>query len=211
MRDAGRRFPTRSYETPEEYFSAYTQEIAAAMASVDRAQFAAAAAILRGALERRATIYACGNGGSAAISNHLLCDFLKGIQSGTDFRPSVVSLSANIEVISAIANDISYDDVFLYQLRTLADPGDVLVTISSSGNSENILRAVDWANSHGVSTIAMTGFGGGRSAERAGAVLHVGASNYGVVEDVHQMLMHSLAQYLRSSAMPEDRISETKF
>jgi len=211
MKDGGRSFPTRSYKTPDEYFLAYTQEIAAAMASVDRTQFAAAAAILRSALERRATIYACGNGGSAAISNHLLCDFLKGIQSGTDFRPSVVSLSSTMEVVTAIANDISYDDVFQDGLRTLADPGDVLVTISSSGNSENIVRAVDWANGHGVSTIAMTGFTGGRSAEKAGTILHVGASNYGVVEDVHQMLMHSLAQYLRSSALPEDRIPETKF
>src|SRR5262249_34277269 len=160
-------------------------------------------------LERRASIYACGNGGSAAISNHLLCDFLKGIQSGTDFRPSVVSLSTNIEVITAIANDISYDDVFLYQLRTLAAPGDVLVSISASGNSENVVRAIDCAHSHGVSTIAMSGFAGGRSAERASVVLHVAASNYGVVEDVHQMLMHSLAQYLRSSELPEDRIPET--
>jgi phosphoheptose isomerase len=131
----------------------------------------------------------------------LLCDFLKGIQTDTKLLPRVVSLASHLELITAIANDIAYDEIFAYQLRTLAAPGDVLITVSSSGNSENIVRAIDWARQNGVATIAMTGFTGGRSAKLADIDLHVTAENYGIVEDVHQSMMHALAQYLRQSAM----------
>jgi len=122
-----------------------------------------------------------------------------------------VSLASHLELITAIANDISYDEIFAYQLKTLASVGDVLVTISSSGNSENIVRAIDWAKANGVGTIAMTGFAGGRSARLADVNLHVAAENYGIAEDVHQSLMHCLAQYLRQREMPETLVRERKF
>ena len=96
-------------------------------------------------------------------------------------------------------------------MRTMAAPGDVLITISSSGNSENIVRAIDWARANGVGSIAMTGFTGGRSAVRADVSLHVAAENYGVVEDVHQSMMHCLAQYLRQSAMPPELVAHRVF
>ena len=155
------------------------------------------------AIRRRRMIYACGNGGSAAISGHMLCDFLKGIQTDTALRPRVVCLSSQLELITAIANDVGYGEVFAYQLKTMAEPGDVLISISSSGNSENIVRAIDWARQNGMGTIAMTGFSGGRSSKLADITLHVAAENYGIVEDVHQSMMHILAQYLRQSAIAE--------
>jgi len=105
-------------------------------------------------------ILACGNGGSAAIANHLLCDFEKGIQTDTSVTPRVVSLSTNIEIITAISNDIAYEEIFIYQLRTLAVPGDVLMTISASGDSENVVRAAAWARDQGLDVIAFTGDGG---------------------------------------------------
>jgi D-sedoheptulose 7-phosphate isomerase len=101
--------------------------------------------------------------------------------------------------------------VFLYQLRTMAVAGDVLVTISASGNSENIVRAVEWARGNGVGTIAMTGFSGGRSAPLADINLHVDAQNYGIAEDVHQGLMHCLAQHLRQQAMPAELVAKRVF
>ena len=153
------------------------------------------------------TIFSCGNGGSAAISNHLLCDFQKGIQTDTDLKPKVVSLSSNIEIITAVANDISYEEIFDYQLRTMAAPGDVLLTISSSGDSENIVRCVDWAHDNNVGTISLTGFDGGRSADAADINLHVDADNYGIIEDVHQSLMHVFAQYLRLSHMDPNHLT----
>lgn len=195
------RFPDKLYPAAGGYFTGYREAMAQAWASVDPQAFERAAAMLRDAIQGKRMIYACGNGGSAAISGHLLCDFLKGIQTDTPLRPRVVSLASHLELLTAIANDISYDEVFAYQLKTMAAPGDVLMTISSSGNSENIVRAIDWARQNGVGTIAMTGFSGGRSAERADVNLHVAAENYGIVEDIHQSMMHALAQYLRQSAM----------
>jgi len=201
-------FPSQIYSSAGSYIAGYRDEMARAWASVDLAAFDRAAAMLDAAIRARRMIYACGNGGSSAISGHLLCDFLKGIQTDTKLLPRVVSLASHLELITAIANDISYDEVFAYQLRTLAAPGDVLITVSSSGNSENIVRAIDWARQNGVATIAMTGFSGGRSAKLADVVLHVAAENYGIVEDMHQSMMHCLAQYLRQRAMsPHHAIS----
>jgi D-sedoheptulose 7-phosphate isomerase len=204
-------FPDKVYPGGGDYIAAYRDEMAKAWQSVDGAAFDRAAAMLDTAIRARRMIYACGNGGSAAISGHLLCDFLKGIQTDTKLLPRVVSLASHLELITAIANDISYDEVFAYQLKTMAAPGDVLITISSSGNSENIVRAIDWARSNGVGTIAMTGFAGGRSAKLAEVVLHVAAANYGVIEDIHQSMMHCLAQYLRQREMPEELVRERKF
>jgi len=194
-------FPNQIYPSAGAYIAGYRDEMARAWASLDLAAFDRAAAMLDAAIRARRMIYACGNGGSSAISGHLLCDFLKGIQTDTKLLPRVVSLASHLELITAIANDISYDEVFAYQLRTMAAPGDVLITVSSSGNSENIVRAIDWARQNGVATIAMTGFSGGRSGKLADIDLHVTAENYGIVEDIHQSMMHALAQYLRQSAM----------
>lgn len=204
-------FPGKKFPTAGAYFAAYAAELTRAAAAVDPAAMDRAAAILRTAVMERRTIYSCGNGGSAAISNHLLCDFEKGIQTDTTFRPRVASLSANTELITAIANDICYEDVFVYQLRTLAEPGDVLITISSSGDSENIVRAVDWARNHRVETIALTGFSGGRSATLAAVNIHVPADNYGVIEDLHQSTMHILAHTLRMGGMTAERVAAVKF
>ncbi|HJO97990.1 MAG: SIS domain-containing protein [Rhodospirillales bacterium] len=204
-------FPDNKFADVAAYFDAYTERLATAAASVDRAALAQAARILDEAYARQAGVFACGNGGSASISNHLVCDHLKGIQTDTEIRPHVHSLSTNMELVTAIANDLTYDDVFVYQLRTLAKAGDVLITISSSGDSENVVRAATWARDNGVQVIAFTGFDGGRTAGLATAHLHVEGDNYGIIEDAHQSLMHVLAQYLRQSRMKEDRIAQRKF
>jgi phosphoheptose isomerase len=156
-------------------------------------------------------VYSCGNGGSAAIANHLVCDHCKLVRTDTDLTPKIVSLSTTVEIITAIGNDISYDEIFAYQLDALAESDDVLVTISSSGDSENILRAIQVAKEKGMTVISMTGFSGGRSAKVADVNLHVAADNYGVIEDVHQSLMHLLAQYVRHLHMDEAVIRQRKF
>ena len=196
-------FPAKVYQSASAYFAGYRQAMAEAWETVDPAAFERGAAMIGEAIRGRRVIYACGNGGSAAISGHLMCDFLKGIQTNTALRPRVVSLGSHLELITAIANDINYAEVFAFQLKTMAEPGDVLITISSSGNSENIVRAIDWSRQNGVGTIAMTGFAGGRSSKLAEINLHVEAENYGIVEDIHQSMMHAFAQYLRQSAMAE--------
>ena len=204
-------FPERPYTSIGGYCDDYLAQLARAGGSIDHDKLAAAGDILNQAFERGAWLYVCGNGGSAAIANHLLCDFAKGIQTDTELLPRVISLSANLELITAIANDIAFEDCFVYQLRTAARPGDVLLTISSSGDSENVVRAVEWAGANEVQSIALTGFDGGRSARLAAVNIHVTGDNYGVVEDTHQSIMHIFSQYLRQARMSESLITSRKF
>lgn len=205
------KFPSQAYGTPEAYVRAYGISIAEAWRSVDQSAIARAAKLLSECLQRDGIIYACGNGGSAAIANHLQCDFQKGIQTGTAIKPRVVSLSSHLELITAIANDISYHDIFVYQLKTMARAGDLLMTISSSGDSENVVRAAQWAKQNNMPTISLTGFSGGRSAKIADVTIHVAAENYGIVEDVHQSVMHIFAQFSRQSQMTPEAIKQSKF
>lgn len=204
-------FPDRPFVSIAEYFGAYRAELARAAQSVDTAALDAAQNLLAQVLDRDGQVFCCGNGGSAGISNHLVCDHVKGVCTDTGLRPRVHSLSANVEMMTAIANDIAYAEVFAWQMSMLSRPGDLLITISSSGDSENIVRAVDWAKANGVATIAMTGFTGGRSARGADVNIHVDADNYGVVEDVHQSIMHVLAQFVRQSRMPAELVAVRRF
>jgi D-sedoheptulose 7-phosphate isomerase len=204
-------FPERRYPSAAEYLNAYGTEVTAAIASVGRDELDRAAALLVACLERDATIFACGNGGSAAIANHLSCDHQKGIHKGTHYRPRVVSLSSNVELITAVSNDIGYAESFAHPLFLHGRSGDLLITISSSGNSENIVRALSVAESLGMTRITFTGFDGGRSQHMADANIHVASHNYGVVEDVHQACMHVLAQYVRHAAMSAELIRDSVF
>jgi len=204
-------FPERKFTAIAEYAAAYFEQSRAAQESVDGEKLDAAFKILDAAYGRGAQLYVCGNGGSASISNHLVCDHSKSGQTDTDIKPRVISLATNIEMITAIANDISYDDIFVYQLRTLAKEGDVLMTISSSGDSENVVRAAEWAKDQGLDVISLTGFDGGRSGELATVNLHVAGDNYGVIEDTHQGLMHILAHFIRLHHMDDATIAERKF
>jgi len=204
-------FPDKKFTTIGDYAGAYFEQLKAACASVDSDKLEAACAVLSGAYESGGVLYVCGNGGSASISNHLVCDHLKGAQTDTNLKPRVVSLASNLETITAIANDISYDDIFVYQLKTLADKDDVLLSVSSSGDSENVVRAAKWAKDNGIKMISFTGFDGGRTAALADVNLHVDGDNYGVVEDTHQSLMHILAQFIRLARMDEGTIKDRKF
>jgi histidinol-phosphate phosphatase family protein len=204
-------FPQVRYDSAYLFADHYAGELGHALATIDTAAFDRASKVLSDAFDRDAAVFVCGNGGSASIANHLQCDHVKGIRVGTDLHTRVTSLSANVEILSAIANDIGYDAVFEYQLESMARPGDVLVAVSSSGRSANIVRALAWAESHGMQTIAMTGFGGGEARNIAGVSLHVDATNYGIVEDAHQACMHLLAQYARQSRMAAHAVATTVF
>ena len=204
-------FPDSKFTDAGAYVDAYFEQTAKAAASVDREALAGAVEILKRAYEGGATLFVCGNGGSASISNHLACDHGKLLATDTDVLPHVQSLAANVEVITAIANDISYDQVFVHQLKLQADAGDVVMTVSSSGDSENVARAAGWARDNGLEVISLTGFEGGRTAELATVNLHVVADNYGVIEDVHQSLMHLMGQFLRQARMDDALIRERKF
>jgi D-sedoheptulose 7-phosphate isomerase len=204
-------FPDSKFADAGSYADAYFARVSEAAASVDRVRLHEAATILTKVHGGGGMVYSCGNGGSAAIANHLVCDHCKLVRTDTGLTPRIYSLSSTTEILTAVANDLSYDEVFAYQLGALAKPGDALITISSSGDSENIVRAGRWAVDNGLPLISMTGFSGGRSAQMADVNLHVAARNYGVVEDVHQALMHILAQYIRQAHMDENLIRRRPF
>ena len=204
-------FPDQKYNAVDDYAAAYFDQYAEASASVDTDNLTRAIALLAETYESGGTLFVCGNGGSAAISNHLACDHGKLLATDTDLLPRVQSLATNIEVITAIANDISYDEVFIHQLRLSAVKGDLVMTVSSSGDSENVVRAASWARENGIEVISLTGFTGGRTAEVASVNLHVVGDNYGIIEDVHQSLMHLMGQYMRQQRMSEDLIRDRKF
>jgi D-sedoheptulose 7-phosphate isomerase len=204
-------FPDTPYSDTASYAEDYLEQVARAAASLDHRRLRQAADVLADAYREGRTVFSCGNGGSATIANHLACDHLKSVRTDTSLRPRVVSLSSNVALLTAIANDIDFADVFVYQLQSLARAGDTLLSVSSSGDSENVVRAVAWSRANGLRTVALTGFSGGRSGALAEVHLHADADNYGVVEDVHQSVMHILAQYLRLAGMPPKRIAGRRF
>ena len=181
-------------------FSQHRQTIEHGFDSINMADLLFAAERIMDAIRSGHTIYTAGNGASAAIAQHWACDYTKGCSDlASGFKPKVISLSANIPLMTAISNDISYDEVYSYQLERLANPGDVFISISSSGNSPSVVRACEVANEKNVSVIALTGFQGGRTRELANYPIHVDVQEYEAVEDVHQAIMHMIAKYIRFS------------
>jgi phosphoheptose isomerase len=205
------KFPVAPYASAASYFDGYAKEMSRAVQTIDPVAFDHAAAILEQAYQNGSRMFSCGNGGSASIANHMQCDHSKGIRTATDLSPSAFSLSANVELLTAIANDIGYENVFVYQLQSQSERGDVLIAVSSSGRSANIVRALSWARDSGLRTIAVTGFDGGPARNLAEVSLHVDCTNYGIVEDLHQAIMHVLAQYIRQSRMSADAVFAAVF
>jgi phosphoheptose isomerase len=196
-------FPLEKIASIEDYLESYAEFLRQGLASVDRDALRNVSRELAEVYRLRRTVWVCGNGGSAAISDHFSCDHLKGVSTSTALRPRVLSLSSNAALLTAIGNDLSFERIFEYQLANVAQSGDVLVAVSSSGNSPNIVRAVQTAKSLGLRTIGFVGFDGGELAKIADYALHVKVANYGVVEDVHQSLMHVLAQFIRLNALDD--------
>lgn len=205
------KFPLGPHASAASYFGVYADELYRAAKTIKPEELDRAAEILLDAYVSGARMFACGNGGSAAIANHAQCDHVKNVRTTSDLLPRVLSLSTNVELLTAIANDMGYENVFVYQLQSQASPGDVLMAVSSSGRSPNIVHALTWARDHGLHTIAITGFDGGDSRLVADASIHVDCTNYGVIEDLHQAVMHALAQYIRQSRMSADAISTSVF
>jgi phosphoheptose isomerase len=205
------KFPVAWHSSAAAYLEGYTEEMSRAIKTIDAVAFDRAAALLSEAYLRGARMFICGNGGSASIANHMQCDHVKGIRTATDLRPRVLSLSTNVEFLTAVANDLGYENVFVYQLQAQADPGDVLIAVSSAGRSPNIVRALKWARDNGLRTIAITGFDGGAARAAAEISIHVDCANYGIVEDLHQTVMHALAQYIRQSQMTDELIISSIF
>lgn len=179
-----------------EYAATYASQVHKAFSAVAPEALRKAFEALGSATERGARVYVAGNGGSAAISDHLCCDWMKGTSVPGLAAVKVHSLVSNTSLLTALANDFSYEESISRQVEMLGEEGDLLILISSSGNSPNIEKAALAARAKKMKTIGLCGFSGGKLKELSDICLHVPASNYGVVEDAHQMLMHVLAQSL---------------
>ena len=178
------------------YLQDYGRRIAGALAGVNADALERACALIETTAANGNHILSIGNGGSAAIADHLCCDLGKGTHHHNHPAINAQSLVANMPMYSAIANDFGFERVFEAQIDMIGRSGDVLIAISSSGNSPNILNAVEAARARGMTTIGLSGFDGGRLRESAEVSLHVDDHNYGIVEDAHQAIMHVLAQYI---------------
>ncbi|HZG04295.1 MAG TPA: SIS domain-containing protein [Streptomyces sp.] len=175
----------------------YVKNLCDALAGLSTGQIRAVGDRLAAAWARGATVFVVGNGGSAATAAHMACDLSKStaVEGGPGLRAVPLLDTA---VLTAWANDTSYEEVFAAQLRTLASPGDVLVVISASGNSPNILKALAAARACAVESIALLGFEGGAAALRADHTITAYVHHYGLAEDVHLAINHMLTDYLKT-------------
>ncbi|MCK9351777.1 MAG: SIS domain-containing protein [Candidatus Pacebacteria bacterium] len=137
-------------------------------------------------------IFIFGNGGSASTSSHLACDLNKGISYGKHKKFHAHSLTDNIATITAYSNDLSYDDVFIEQLKNFLNQGDLVIAISGSGNSKNIIKAVEYANSMGNRTAGLTGYDGGKLKQIATLSVNANVNDMEISEDIHLILCHTI-------------------
>ena len=154
------------------------------------------------AIDGCARLYIMGNGGSAASADHWVCDYMKGINEDTNkhgiLTVKALSLASNGPLVTAVANDMGYEHVFAKQLQYYrCQYGDVVLAMSASGNSKNIVNGLLKASQLGATTVALTGFTGGEAANIADIIVHIPSFNYGVVEDCHMMILHAMSQRIR--------------
>jgi len=155
--------------------------------------------ILFDKIQKNKKIFVCGNGGSASIANHFLCDFNKGIKlsSNNKLKPKIFSLSDNMETILAVANDISFNKIFSFQLDNYYAKGDIVILLSCSGSSPNILDTLNYCKKKKIYTITLTGFAKKNIQKKSNINLNLGIKNYGITEDFFQIIMHMLSQSIR--------------
>ena len=170
----------------------YMDRVCREIQAVDPLQIENLSEQIQAAYDSGKFVFIIGNGGSGANASHLCEDLAK--CTLRDFesqkRLKVLSLTDNSSWIMAVGNDLHYDRIFLEQLKNLASPGDLLLAISGSGNSPNILKAVEWANAHEMTTVGITGFGGGKLKPLAHHNLHIGVDDMGIVESLHSVVFH---------------------
>ena len=180
----------------------YKNELLHAIESIDLEKVGRAIEILSQARADGRRIFVCGNGGSASTASHFATDLVKGASYGRTSRFRILALTDSLPTITAYSNDVGYECVFVEQLKNFAEPGDVVIAISSSGNSPNVLRAVEYGNSMGCRTIALTGREGGRLGPLAQLDIQVAHRHTGRIEDLHMVVLHMIAYYFMEEERP---------
>jgi len=186
----------RNNKKLNEFYNWYTDNVLSLLKNINFKNLQLATNFIEQTIKKNKNIYICGNGGSLSLANHYMCDYLKGLTFNTNLKPQVRSLSADNALISAIANDISYDDIFYFQAKKLFKKGDLLILISCSGNSKNIKKVLKYANKINIKSIGFSAFDGGYLHKNSSVSLNFKINHYGISEDINQILMHLIMSFI---------------
>jgi D-sedoheptulose 7-phosphate isomerase len=184
------------------YPALYKADVVKALDTIDLEKVGLAIELFIRAREEGRRIFVCGNGGSAATAAHFVCDMVKGASYGQAARFRIVALGEGLPTLTAYSNDVGYDSVFVEHLKNFAEPGDIVVAISGSGNSANVLRAVEYGNSIGCRTMSLTGRNGGELGRIAQLNLQVSHPHMGRIEDAHMVVLHMICYYFMDAQAP---------
>lgn len=177
------------------YTQQYKTALLEALDSIDLEKVNQAIALFCDARANRRSVFVCGNGGSASTASHFACDMVKGASYERSERFRIMALTDQLPTLTAYANDVSYDCVFVEQLKNFAEPDDLFMGISGSGNSPNVIHALEYARSIGCRTIALTGRDGGKLGPMADLNIQVPAPHMGRIEDAHMIICHMIGYY----------------
>jgi len=177
------------------FLEQYKSDILRTIDGVDLNRVSQAIEWLREARSAGRSIFACGNGGSGSTASHFVGDMVKGASLGRRQRFRIQALTDSLPTLTAYSNDVGYDVVFEEQLKNFAQPGDVLIAISGSGNSPNVIRAAEYANSAGCRTIGLTGRGGGKLGQLVQLNILAPDPHMGRIEDAHMIICHMIAYH----------------
>ena len=186
----------------------YFETLCTLLSELDREELVSSFKVVENKLKQRKTIFLAGNGGSAATASHALVDLNKTIlghsKNYRNIRLRAISLTDNMPTLTAIGNDLSYKDVFSESLKNLANPGDLLIVITGSGNSPNIISVIKTARDLQVETLGLLGFNGGKALKILNHKVIVRSESYGHIEDIHMIYIHLLTEYLKTALIKHD-------
>jgi phosphoheptose isomerase len=205
------KFPTKKIKNSKDFYLEYINQKNVLLQNIDFRELNKVINLLKKCFKNKNIVYTCGNGGSSSLADHFTCDFIKQSNNKTNLQIKSISLTSNFSLISAIANDINYDQIFSFQIEKLCKKNDVLFLFSVSGNSPNLVEAIKKAKKIGVKTISFTGFNGGKLAKLSDLNLNFPIANYGIVEDCHTGIMHYLSQYLRNIFINSNNFKKINF
>ena len=205
------RFPKNKIKNSKDFYLEYINQKNTVLQNIDFKELNKIIILLKKCFKNNNIVYTCGNGGSSSLADHFACDFIKQSNNKTNLQVKSISLTSNFSLISAIANDFNYDQIFSFQIEKLCKKNDVLFLFSVSGNSPNLIEAIKKAKKMSVKTISFTGFDGGKLAKLSDLNLNFPIANFGIVEDCHVSLMHYLSQYLRNISINNNNFEKINF
>ncbi len=178
------------------FTNTYRAELLDAINTIDTGKVDVAISWFKEVLENDRHVFVCGNGGSGSTASHFVCDVLKGASFNREKRFRILSLCDSMATLTAYSNDVCYEGAFVEQLKNYARPGDLVMALSGSGNSESVIRAIEYANNAGCKTIVLTGRDGGKLGPMGQLQIQVPVHHMGRIEDAHLIVCHMIAYHL---------------